>query len=382
MSKRANSSLWPALLGIGLVFFACISLMLFVNLSLSFPAQAAELFGPPAPTLGLAQKLRLSYALVSSRDLLLQPAVSGGPEITFTIEPAESISSILERLEQGGIIPSAAALRNYLVYAGLDTRLQAGRHQLSGQLTPVQVAHLLLDATPGEVAFGVLPGWRLEEIAFSLPSSGLAITPEEFIAAAYNRPAEIAFTSELPYGISLEGFFFPGVYQVPRTASASDLILLLLAGFEAALAPDLRAAYQAAGLELHQAVILASIVEREAILDEEKPLIASVFLNRYRIGMKLDADPTVQYAVGFNAAQNSWWTNPLTYNDLAFDSPYNTYLYPGLPPGPIANPDRLSLAAIAFPAASEYFYFRAACDGRGGHTFAYTLEEHYANACP
>jgi UPF0755 protein len=189
-------------------------------------------------------------------------------------------------------------------------------------------------------------------------------------------------TSHIPYGVSLEGFLFPGVYSVPRSARAGDLVLVLLNGFEQKVAADLLSRFENQGLELYEAVTLASIVEREAVLDEEKPLIASVFLNRLRLSMKLDADPTVQYAVGFNFEQNTWWSNPLTFEHLRFDSPYNTYLYAGLPPTPIANAGLASLQAVAFPADAAFLYFRADCDGSGAHVFSYTLEEHNANSCP
>jgi UPF0755 protein len=121
-------------------------------------------------------------------------------------------------------------------------------------------------------------------------------------------------------------------------------------------------------------------VEREAILDEEMPTIASVFLNRLSSEMKLDSDPTVQYAAGFNHTQNTWWTNPVV--DTEIDSPYNTYLHPGLPPGPIGNPSLEALQAVAFPAQTGYYYFRAACDHSGRHVFAVTYEEHINNGCP
>jgi UPF0755 protein len=134
-------------------------------------------------------------------------------------------------------------------------------------------------------------------------------------------------------------------------------------------------------LDLYDGVVLASIVEREAVQDEEMPLIASVFLNRLSANMKLDSDPTVQYSLGYNARQKTWWTNPLSTSDLAVDSPFNTYLYLGLPPGPIANPGLAALRAVAFPAQSPYYYFRADCDGSGRHLFATTFDEHIANGC-
>jgi UPF0755 protein len=133
---------------------------------------------------------------------------------------------------------------------------------------------------------------------------------------------------------------------------------------------------------VYQAVTLASIVQREAVVADERPQIASVFLNRLHAGMKLDTDPTVQYALGFNPIQGTWWTNPLNATDLQVDSPYNTYIYTGLPPGPIANPSLSALRAVAFPAETPYYFFRARCDDSGLHDFAVTFEEHLQNGCP
>ncbi len=141
-------------------------------------------------------------------------------------------------------------------------------------------------------------------------------------------------------------------------------------------------AFNRQGLSLFEAVTLASIIEREAIIAEESPLIASVFLNRLAIGMRLDADPTVQYALGYNSSQGTWWTNPLSLADLQVDSPYNTYRVTELPPGPISNPGPEALRAVAFPAQTPYYYFRAACDKSQRHVFAETFEEHKGNACP
>ena len=157
---------------------------------------------------------------------------------------------------------------------------------------------------------------------------------------------------------------------------------MLVGYFDAQISAELRQGFSSNNLSLFQATTLASIVQREAVVEEEMPMIASVFLNRLQAGMKLDADPTVQYAVGFNPAQNTWWTNPLSQDDLQIASPYNTYLNWGLPPGPIANPSLKALQAIAFPSQTPYYFFRSACDGSGKHVFAETFEQHVRNACP
>jgi UPF0755 protein len=219
----------------------------------------------------------------------------------------------------------------------------------------------------------------MEEIAASLSTSGLDITPEAFLAAA---SAPIDTSGYLPAGASAEGFLSPGAYTLPRTISAEQLVFLLVQNFSARLTPELQSGFTSQSMSVYQAVTLASIVQREVVVADEMPMIASVFYNRMKIGMPLQTDPTVQYALGYNATQGTWWTNPLSAQDLQFGSSYNTYIHPGLPPGPISNPGLAALQAVASPAHSNYYYFQARCDGSGLHNFAETLEGHQQNNCP
>jgi UPF0755 protein len=365
-----------------LVAVCIMGLALGVFLLLSVPARAADLFGPPMPHLPASQRFILSARLLWQAGSLIHPTQPGGAATIFRVELGESPMAVSQRLQQAGLISNAGSFRDYLVYTGLDITLQAGEYSLTPAMTPIEIARALQDATPAEVTFVVLAGWRSEEIAASLPTSGLGITPEEFLDAARSRPTGYSFSIDLSETASAEGFLLPGVYELPRNLTAVELVAVLLGRFEAEVSPELRAAFARRGLTVPQAVTLASIVEREAIVDDEMPQIASVFLNRWAIGMKLDSDPTVQYALGYNTIQQSWWTNPLSAADLQIDSPYNTYRYPGLPPGPIANPSLAALEAVAYLAETPYFYFRAACDHSGRHTFAQTFEQHQANACP
>jgi UPF0755 protein len=269
---------------------------------------------------------------------------------------------------------------DYLVYTGLDTRLQAGKYQLNPGMTPLEIANSLQDATPTHVTFRILPGWRIEEVADALPTSGLRIDPDTFLRAARKPSAPLRTALALPEGASLEGYLFPDAYEMARTSGLDDLLHALTTDFNLQVNAELRQAYQAQGLSLHEAVTLASIVQREAMVEDEMPTIASVFLNRLADGMKLDSDPTVQYALGFQDGR--WWKSPLALDDLSTPSPYNTYQIGGLPPGPICSPGLPALQAVAFPAQTPYYYFRAACDGSGRHNFARSFEEHQQNACP
>ncbi len=186
----------------------------------------------------------------------------------------------------------------------------------------------------------------------------------------------------LPSGATAEGFLFPGEYVLPRDMRAGQLVAFLVNNAALALTPEMRAGFSRQGLDVYQAVTLASIIQREAVLMEEQPIIASVFFNRFAVGMNLETDPTIQYALGFNPATDSWWKSPLSLGDLQNPSPYNTYLNPGLPPGPICNPSLGALQAVAYPAQTPYYFFRARCDGSRTHAFSETYEQHLQNACP
>jgi UPF0755 protein len=347
----------------------------------NIPADAASLYGQPVGTLSFLNRLSLSVNLLAHQGNLLNPLDTAAEPVRFQIENGDNASDIARRMQAVGLIPDAAAWVDYLVYSGLDVRLQAGTYRLSAALSPVGIAQYMQDPRSHEIQFAILPGWRLEEIAASLPSSGLAITSEEFLSLT--RIGDVSsLDGRLPSGLpSLEGYLLPGEYAVIRGATTSELLQELLGAFFGTVTSDLSQVYTDQGLTLEQAVILASMVEREAILEEEMPLIASVFLNRLSAGMQLESDPTVQYALGYDTASASWWKVPLDGNDLATDSFFNTYLYGGLPPAPICNPSVEALRAVAYPESSGYYFFRAACDGSGRHNFSETYEEHRNYAC-
>jgi len=369
-SKLVTLFLFAALLVL------CLAALLFGMLLIGVPNQAAEKFGPPAQGIDFLQRAHLSTLLLAGENDLTLPNDPYGVERPFQVALGESTHTITERLLSEGFIPNAETFRTYLVYSGLDTTIQAGEYSLSPKLTALEIAQVLQDSTPSQVTFRILPGWRMEEIAAGLSTSGLSFTPGEFLISASISP------QEYPRSESLEGFLFPDIYRFPREITVGGFISTTLENFQIKVDDELRAGFQRQGLDLYQALSLASIVQREAIVEDEAPLIASVFLNRLAAGMKLESDPTVQYALGYNPHQETWWTNPLSLENLQVDSPYNTYLYPGLPPGPISNPGLNALRGVAFPAQSPYYYFRSACDGSRRHSFAETFEEHVGNACP
>lgn len=378
--RKSSSPLLTFLALLGILIFCLVSAALAASLYY-LPQLAEQTFGPPSPKLSLQDRLYLSAKLLAWQEELTRPLDPQGAPREFRIEAGEATMAVIERLHAQGLIASVDGFRAFVLYAGMDTSLQSGEHSLSPAMTPIEIAQKLQRASPTHVTFVILPGWRMEEIAASLPTSGLAITPQEFLAAAAQGDRLAGYTPTPP-GASNEGFLAPGEYDLRRDATADQVIAAFITRTFQNLNDELLHALQAQDLSLYQAITLASIVERESIQKDEMPLIASVYLNRLATGMKLDADPTVQYALGYNKKQKTWWTNPLSAEDLGFDSPYNTYLYPGLPPGPIANPSLQALQAVAFPVQSDYFYFRSGCDGQGRHSFARTFEEHLQNACP
>ncbi|HET9905263.1 MAG TPA: endolytic transglycosylase MltG, partial [Anaerolineales bacterium] len=314
-----------------IIVFLFLALACLFSALIYLPSQATRIYGPPSSALGLLERIQYSALLLWYDGLLTRPVDLSGTEQTFTIEQGETVDAIANHLQIVGLIRDAESFRAYLVYSGLDTSIQAGEYKISTAMSAIDVAHELQDATPEDVTFVILPGWRIEEIAASLSTSGLSITPEEFISAAHTPPTGFDF---LVGEQTTEGFLYPDTYVIQRESSVDQLVHEFVRNFGLRISSDMRSAIDRQGYTIHNAVTIASLVEREAVHDEEKPLIASVFLNRLKIGMKLDSDPTVQYALGYDILAQTWWKNPLSLQDLQFNSPYNTYIYVGLPPSP------------------------------------------------
>jgi len=349
-------------------------------IGLTLADSSADL-GPADPALDPLQRGLLAAYLNLRRTALTQPAGSDVDVLDVEVLPGQSASAILDQLRDLGIARDPVLMRAYLRYRGIDRSIQSGHYLLSGTMTPRQLAEALQRATLPPIVVTVPEGWRLEQIAESLTGSAVSFTPQDFLDSAASGLVPSPLVSELPAPTRLEGFLFPDTYHLDAQSTAIDLLSAMLEAFDRRVTSDLRSGFSSQGLSLFQAVTMASIVEREAVVPDERPMIASVFLNRLAQDMRLDADPTVQYALG-RQPDGSWWKSGLTMDDLQSTSPYNTYVNTGLPPGPIANPGLDSLRAVAFPADSPFLYFRAACDGSGRHLFAETLEEQLQNACP
>jgi UPF0755 protein len=290
---------------------------------------------------------------------------------TFVISRGETAGLIAERLESDGFIRSAIAFAYVLYDTGRETALQSGTYTISAALTPRELARVF-EKAPGEQAvLRIIEGWRLSETASAVNKVFPAITADDFMKAAVVGQRHNTVLTGLAPDVSLEGFLFPDTYFFKPTATATEIVDALLDQFELRVGQTLRQAAADRKTTIYDIVKLGSIVEREARDRQESATIAGVYTNRLEIGMKLDADPTIQYAIG------DW--RELTLADLEFDSPYNTYRVAGLPPTPICSPGEAALVGAANPEQVPYFYFVAKNDGTGDHAFAKTVEEHEAN---
>jgi UPF0755 protein len=307
---------------------------------------------------------------------------AGDPEMVWTIEveQGDSAQSVIDQLTMIGLVNKPILIRSYIRYLGLDRGIETGMYDLEGSMSIREMAVALQSARVEALTLTIPEGWRAEEIAERIGLLSPSVSSVEFLDAISTEIDLSGVSFEFPPHSTFEGFLFPDTYIIEPDMKAEEIVHLMLSNFETRVDDSLRQAFTDLRLSLYEAVTLASIVEREAVVPEERPRIAAVFLNRLAIGMNLDADPTVQYAIA-SSQQKEWWPQ-LTLEDLQFNSLYNTYVHPGLPPGPIASPGLDSLKAVAYPPTTTEFYFRALCDGSGRHAFAETFEQHQLNSCP
>lgn len=342
-----------------------------------------ETFGLPGRSVSAISALKYSLELFQGREKLLEAAPGNGLlEEKVSVEPDQSIQNLCTILEQRNLVSSASLTCTYLVYSGQDRNIQPGNYTIPIGFNGVQVADLISDVTRRDRQFVIYAGWRLEEIAAMIDGLGLSFNSTDFLTLVTTPPDTYREQLQIPQWMSLEGYFFPGNYSVKPDISLQDFVAEILTRFKTTVLTDaFNKDLQESGLTLHQAITMASIIQRETLAEEEMPIIASVFYNRLAINMLLETDPTVQYALGYGAQENTWWKSPLTYTDLGVNSPYNTYRNPGLPPGPISNPGLAALKAAVAPAETEFLFFRAKCDGSLTHNFSKTYEEHLNFGC-
>jgi UPF0755 protein len=305
----------------------------------------------------LAFFLALAFAV-----FLLSPADKAGSDQVFVIKEKQPLREVAEELETRGIIKSERLFVFWAKLTGHTKQIKAGEYALSAKMAPVEILEKLRKGIVITYAVTIPEGYTMEQIADLLESKGLA-RKGQFLSLA--RDPKILSH----YGIrgsSLEGYLFPDTYQFSRGLSPLTLIDVMVKRFWHMVGP-LEERTREVGMKMEDVVILASIVEKETGRPDERPEIASVFLNRLQRGMRLESDPTVIYGIeGFEGN--------LKKEDLARETPYNTYVIRGLTPGPIANPGLDAIKAVLYPARTDYLYFVSKNDGT--HQFSRTLAEH------
>lgn len=291
----------------------------------------------------------------------------------LVIRPGATVGAAGQVLQDKGLIRSALVFRLFVRQNDPGAEIRPGRYVLSADMGMDRLLAELKHGQPQNNSFTLPEGLTLSSIAQVLADKGFASSVADFVAVAdQSHLADAYLPAAAPLHHRLEGYLFPDTYQVDPQITDQALLKLLFQRAERALTPQYRQKAAAMGLTPHQFLTLASIVEAEARLDSERPIIAAVYLNRLKLDMRLDADPTVRYFLDKPPGL------PLTEADLGQESPYNTYLHRGLPPGPIGNPGEASLRAVLNPADVPYLYFVAKSDGSGAHVFSKTLEEHNA----
>jgi UPF0755 protein len=337
--------------------------------------------GAPFPTPSSLEDIPLGIYLQQHLAELTSPASNDPSPVNFRIAPGELPTDVAAHLQTQGLISNADLFVSLVKYLQVGPKIQAGEYILNRTMTMGDLVEELQHGRAKAVTVSIRPGWRAEEVADNMVTLGLAnFNKDQFLQAVKNGRYNYWFVQDRPKGAltSVEGFLFPESYNVPFDITSDALIAVILDTMDQRVTDKMRQETAASKMTFYEVLTLASIVEREAVVPAERPIIASVFLNRLKKKMMLQADSTAQYALGYQASTKQWWKSPMSIDDLSKgDSPYNTYLYTGLPPGPICNPGLASIIAVLEPAQTDYLYFYA--KGDGTHAFSKTYDEQQQN---
>lgn len=310
----------------------------------------------------------LIFALISAYYFVYinSPHHKNATEVTFVVTKGEGVRAITANLVKEDLISQDFTFLVYLKLSGLSSNIQAGDYRISGSMTPLRIADILTKGKVTSKKITIPEGWTLDDIGTYLEKQQI-VTKEQFDAAtakSYNYD----FLADKPVDQGPEGYLFPDTYQISATANAEDIVKLMLENFGTKLTPGIRATIKGSGMNIYETVTLASIVEREVSKPEDRKVVAGIFLNRLNQGIALESCATIQYILKSNEER-------FTYEQTRVESPYNTYIYPGLPVGPIGNPGIEAINAVLFPERTSYLYFFSS---DGTTYYSKTLEEHEA----
>ena len=367
-------------------YFIAFGTLAFIILAVStlwILKKASKEFGPANQNLSILSRLKYAYLLNKNSEVLNESVVfPDGLEQKFFIDPSESVSQICQKLQSEKFVTDSQAICQLLIYSGRDRTMQPGSYTIPSGMNAKDIANRIGSAEYRDRDLRVFSGWRIEEIANAIDLLGLSFTGDTLLDTIQKEYPVLRERYRFLNTNSLEGFILPGLYPLKPEITLDETISLFLDKFETEVIDiGLDKQIESHGLSLSEGLTMASIIQRETLAVEEMPTMASVFYNRLSLGMKLQTDVTVQYAIGWHAPQNTWWKSSLTWDDLAITSPYNTYEVFGLPPGPICSPGISAIQAVATPEQTNFLFFRAACDQSGRHNFAITYEEHLSNGC-
>ncbi len=316
---------------------------------------------------------------ISYSNAIGKPSNRSGEDFPFTVKSGESVSAIARDLKSAGIIKSEYYFKLYVWLNKLQSGLQAGEYILSSRLSIKEIAAMLSagQIKNREKIFKIIEGWTISDIEKSLEKNKI-ISDKSFSALAKRKIGDWQFSyakpdflADAPGSVDLEGYLFPDTYRIYVDASAEDIIKKALDNFNIKLSPDLREAISQQNKSIHEIITMASIIEKEVSNEADRNLVSGIFWKRLSLGIALQADSTVNYATGKSSPG-------VSFEDKEIDSPFNTYKYRGLPPGPICSPSLSSIKAAIYPEQSPYLYYLNRQD-TGETIFSKTYEEHLEN---
>ncbi len=291
-------------------------------------------------------------------DSISEVDLKNSKPLVFIVNRGDGVKTIAANLYQQNIIRSPTGFYLLVKLLGLERQLQAGDFRLNRSMNATSIAREL---THGILDLWVttLEGWRKEEVATKL-AKDIDIPEQEFLKYA------------------TEGYMFPDTYLIPRDATPAGVVKMFRDNFDKKVTVQMREDAKKSGLTLDEVMILASLVEKEGKTAEDRSVIAGIIEKRLKADWPLQVDATIQYAIGYQPIEKTWWKKELSSDDLKMKSPYNTYLNPGLPPAPICNPGLESIMAVIYPKNSDYWYYLH--DPTGAVHYAKTIDEHNANS--
>jgi UPF0755 protein len=300
--------------------------------------------------------------------LVLPVSLSAAEAVVITVKPGMTTQQIGDLLYDQGLIKNVYLFRAIARSEGLESSLQAGDYAVSKSMSVREIVVMLAKGETAYKQFTIPEGYTVDQIANLLQSKGIASAAKFKAYAASYAPYEF-MNSSTSATYKAEGFLFPDTYRITAGASEEQLVKMMVSQFNDRFTPEMRQRASELDLSLRDVIIMASLVEKEARVEKDRPVIAGVFRNRLKMGMPLQSCATIQYILGYPKPA-------LSIQDTELPSPYNTYQNSGLPPGPIANPGMAAIKAVLYPADTDYLYFVA--DKNGAHVFSKTYEEHLA----